>query len=167
MGKSKGNPGIGRRPRAALRGTTLIEVAIAASVMVVGLLGFMQVIAMSVGSTTSNRQADLATQAAREVKGERRHVGAEGDLFRRRAQEVGQRRPRTGEHGVGLLAARVAPVRVGVVPEQILGHGIRHRAGDLRAARPVEVRHGSVAVLALQCGELGTDLADVENASLG
>jgi hypothetical protein len=45
----------------------LIEVAIAASVMVVGLLGFMQVIAMSVGSSTANRQADLATQAAREV----------------------------------------------------------------------------------------------------
>lgn len=64
-----GNPGDIRRPapRRAARGTTLIEVAIAASVMVIGLLGFMQVIAMSVGSSTANRQADLATQAAREV----------------------------------------------------------------------------------------------------
>ena len=64
-----GNPAdIHRRaPRRAARGTTLIEVAIAASVMVIGLLGFMQVIAMSVGSSSANRQADLATQAAREV----------------------------------------------------------------------------------------------------
>ena len=64
-----GNPGDIHRPapRRAVRGTTLIEVAIAASVMVIGLLGFMQVIAMSVGSSSANRQADLATQAAREV----------------------------------------------------------------------------------------------------
>ena len=64
-----GNPGEIHRPvpRRAARGTTLIEVAIAASVMVIGLLGFMQVIAMSVGSSTANRQADLATQAAREI----------------------------------------------------------------------------------------------------
>lgn len=63
-----GKLGSKRRPaHHAARGSTLIEVAIAASVMVIGLLGFMQVIAMSVGSSTANRHADLATQAAREV----------------------------------------------------------------------------------------------------
>ena len=46
---------------------TLIEVAIAGSVLVVGLLGFLRVVALSVGSSTANREADLATQAAKQV----------------------------------------------------------------------------------------------------
>jgi hypothetical protein len=46
---------------------TLIEVAIAASVLVVGLLGFMRVIIMSLDSTAANWEADVATQAAREA----------------------------------------------------------------------------------------------------
>ena len=46
---------------------TLIEVAIAGCVMVIGLLGFLQVVVMSIGSSAANREADLATRAARET----------------------------------------------------------------------------------------------------
>ena len=48
-------------------GMTLIEVAIAGSVLVIGLLGFMRVVMMSVGSSSANREADLATQAAKDM----------------------------------------------------------------------------------------------------
>jgi prepilin-type N-terminal cleavage/methylation domain-containing protein len=48
-------------------GFTLIEVMIAASVMVVGLMGFLQVLVMGLGSSSANREADLATDAARRV----------------------------------------------------------------------------------------------------
>lgn len=55
------------RRRAGRRqaGFTLVEIMISASVLVVGLLGFAQVIAFSVGSTTTNQESNLAIEAAR------------------------------------------------------------------------------------------------------
>ena len=47
-------------------GFTLLELMMAAAVMVVGLMGFLQVIVMAIGSSNANREADLATDAARQ-----------------------------------------------------------------------------------------------------
>ncbi len=61
--------GLGRcpvaEPQLGQDGFTLLEVMVAASVMVVGLMGFMQVLVMGVGSSSANREADLATGGAR------------------------------------------------------------------------------------------------------
>ncbi len=54
----------GRRSRGNA-GFTLVEIMISATVLVVGLLGFAQVIAYSVGSTTTNQETNLAVEAAR------------------------------------------------------------------------------------------------------
>jgi len=63
-----GAKGLVRGPQARGRGgMTLIEVAIAGSVMVIGLLGFLRVVVMSIGSGAANREADLATQAAKQT----------------------------------------------------------------------------------------------------
>jgi type II secretory pathway pseudopilin PulG len=45
---------------------TLVELMIAASVLVIGLLGFMQVIAMSAGASTANQESNVAIEAARQ-----------------------------------------------------------------------------------------------------
>lgn len=71
---------IGTRSRARRAGFTLVEIMISASVMVVGLLGFAQVIALSVGSSTSNQEANLAIEAAR-AKIEEIQAAEFDDLF--------------------------------------------------------------------------------------
>jgi prepilin-type N-terminal cleavage/methylation domain-containing protein len=55
----------GRRP-GPQAGFTLLEVMMAATVMVVGLMGFLQVMVLAIGSSSANREADLATDAARQ-----------------------------------------------------------------------------------------------------
>jgi type II secretory pathway pseudopilin PulG len=46
---------------------TLIEVMLSATVMVVGLLGFLGVTVMAIDTSSANREADLATDAARQA----------------------------------------------------------------------------------------------------
>jgi type II secretory pathway pseudopilin PulG len=60
----------------------LIEVMVAASVMVVGLMGFLQVLVLGLGSSSANREADLATDAARQLV-ETMQSETFTDLFRR------------------------------------------------------------------------------------
>ena len=107
--------------------------------------------------------APAPAEGARQVEGQRRHVRAEGDLARRRVQEIGQRRARRGESRVGLEARGVAPVGVGVVVEQIVGHGIDHLARDLGPTRPVEIGDREPGVLALEGGEAAADRVDGGN----
>ena len=46
-------------------GFTLVEIMVSASVLVVGMLGFAQVIAFSVGSSTANQERNIAIEAVR------------------------------------------------------------------------------------------------------
>ena len=95
-----------------------------------------------------------APEGTGEVEGQRRHVGAEGDLVRRRAEEVGERLAGAGEHRVGLLARGVVPMRVGVVLVEVLGHRLDDRPRHLGAAGAVEVGRTPPGHQPLQRGEL-------------
>ena len=101
-------------------------------------------------TTISSPGPQVRPEPSREMEGQRRHVGAEGHLARRRAQEIRHRLPRGRQHRVRLATAGIAPVRVGVVVKEILGDGVCHRARDLGAAGPVEVRDGPAGVTPLQ-----------------
>ncbi len=106
-------------------------------------------------------------ERAPEVERQRRHVGAERDLLGPAAEQVGERRARGVERGVGLDARREGPVRVGVVVEQVVAHRVHHRARHLRAAGAVEVGDGRAAVAALEGGELRADLVDARRGARG
>jgi hypothetical protein len=90
-----------------------------------------------------------AGQGARQVEGERGHVGAKGNLVGRRAEEVAEGGARRGEHRVGFFAGRVRPVRVGVVVQEVVAHGVGNRRRHLRAAGAIEVGHRQTVVGAL------------------
>ena len=71
--------------------------------------------------------APLPAERARQVEGERRHVLAERDLVGAAVQEIGKRFSRVGDQRVGLFARRIAPVRVGVVIEEVVVHRVARR----------------------------------------
>ena len=55
---------------------------------------------------------------------------------------------------VGLLARGIAPSRLRVVVQEIVGHGIGDGLGHLRAAGTIEVGHGVATVAPLEGGKL-------------
>jgi len=69
------------RCRRAQGGFTLVEIMISAIVLVLGMLGFVRVIASSVGSSSSNQESNQAIQAAR-AKIEEIQTADFADLFR-------------------------------------------------------------------------------------
>lgn len=93
----------------------------------------------------------------REVEGEGRHVGAEGDLLRRRVEKLRQRFPGTGQHPIGFLAGRVGPMCIGVVVQEVVVDGFNHRQRHLGAAGAIEVGHGAPALDPAQGGKLRSD----------
>ncbi len=108
--------------------------------------------------------APAAGERARDVEGQRRHVRAKGDLGRVAAEEVRDGGPGAGEEGVRLLARRVPPVRVRVVPEEIVRRGVGDRTGDLRSSGAVKIGHRNVPHSPLERRELRPDRLDRENA---
>ena len=111
--------------------------------------------------------APLRAESAREVEGERRHVVAEGDLAWSRVEEIRGRVARALEHRVRLLARGIGPRGVRVVLEEIHGHGVRDLAGNLRAARSVEVGDVLAVVLPLQRGKSQADFLDARHTHAG
>src|SRR5437868_2369816 len=97
---------------------------------------------------------ELMGKRAREMKGQRRHVGAENDLRRRRVEKIGQHISRRINDGVGFLACRISPMRVRVVVKKIIVHGFDNHSRDLSSAWSVEIRDGVTAINPLQRGEL-------------
>ena len=98
-----------------------------------------------------------SAEGAAEVEGERGHVRAEDNLLRRGVEESRARRARAGDDRVGLAAGRIRPVRVRVVVEEVVGHGVADDARHLRAAGGVEVGDGKAVVEAIESGKLVTD----------
>ena len=63
------------------------------------------------------------------------------------------RLPRVRERRVGLGAGRETPVRVGIVVNQVIGHGLDHGGGDLCPARSVEIGDAMTLIDSLERGE--------------
>src|SRR5205823_10056266 len=61
---------------------------------------------------------------------------------------------------VRLLTRGVEPMRVGVVVEQVVGHGVDDGQRNLGPARTVEVRDGLTVVNPLESGELAANCVD-------
>ena len=99
-----------------------------------------------------------ASEGAREVKRERRHVRAEDDFVRRAIQEVAHGLARRGDDRVALDARRIRPVRVRIVVEEIVVHRLGDDARHLRPARRIEVGDGIPPVDSLERGELTADV---------
>ncbi len=110
-------------------------------------------------SSPSFRSCD---QAVGEQKVERRGVRAEGDLVPVAAEEVGEGVARVGQQVVGLDRAREEAVGVGVVIDEVVGHGVDHALRHLCAARAVEVGDGMTVDRALQGGKLPPHIGDIE-----
>ena len=68
---------------------------------------------------------------------------------------------------VGLFARGVAPVRVRVVVQEVLGHGVGHDAGHLRAAGSIEVGDAGAAVHPIQRWKRGADVVETWRAHHG
>ena len=96
------------------------------------------------------------------MKRERRRILAEHDFVGAAEHEIGERFARARDQLVGLFARRIAPVRVGVVMEEVIVHRRDDRARDLRAARAVEVRDGVSAVRPLQRRKVRTNFVDAD-----
>ena len=111
-------------------------------------------------------RAPAAPESTCEMEGQRRHVGAEGHLIGTGAEQVGERFASAGQDRVGLAAARVSPVSIGVVMQQILGDRIADGARHLGAAGAVEVGDGQASVTPLQGREVGADLVHRGDAGL-
>ena len=95
-----------------------------------------------------------ATQAACQMERQRRHVLPEHDLVRRRIEKIRERLPRLFDQPIRLVARRVAPVRVGVVVEEVIVHRLHHGSRHLRSTGTVEIRYGMPIVRACQSGKL-------------
>ena len=93
--------------------------------------------------------------------GERGHVGAEHDLVDVASQEVGHRATARLQQGVGFGAARVGPMGVGVVMQEIVGHRGCDGVGHLCASGAIEVGDRVSGLDTLQGGKVAADLADV------
>ena len=71
------------------------------------------------------------------------------------------------ERGVGLFAGRIAPMRVRVMVEQVVGDRVGNHARHLRAAGTVEIRDRCAALSPLECRKGGTDSLHVLYGSRG
>ncbi len=107
-------------------------------------------------------RSETTADGAGNMEGEGRHVRAERDVVRRSVEKVGEYLSRLPEHCIGFDAGGIGPVRVGVMPQQVIGHRLRHRPRYLRAARPIEVRHRRTVVFALERRKCLTHLREIE-----
>ena len=112
-------------------------------------------------------RSPVAAEGAREVEGERRHVGAKYDLGGGGAQVVGHGLAGRQDRRVGLVARGVVPVGVGVVMEEIVRHRVHHRLRYLGAARSVEVRDLVSMVTAREGGKGRADPGHPKDVGAG
>ena len=75
----------------------------------------------------------------RQVKRQRGHVEPKANLGGGGIEKIGHGLPRIDERRVGLGTGRKTPVRVGIVVNQIIGHGLDHGGGDLCPSGSVEI----------------------------
>ena len=81
-----------------------------------------------------------ASEGARHMKCQGRHVEPKHNLLRgRAAEEIRVRRSRAGDHGICLNARRISPVCICVVIEEVIAHDLDDGRRDLRAAGAVKV----------------------------
>ncbi len=106
---------------------------------------------------------ERAPQGARGVKRQRRGVGAEDNLRRRRARKSAIADREWAMHLVGFSARREIPVRIRVMAVEVVGHGVDDRARRLRTARAVEICHRQTVVQAVQGGEIRANFIDRGN----
>jgi hypothetical protein len=95
-------------------------------------------IVVEVGDHDLVARLERARDSVREQEVERRHVGAERDLLRRAAGQVGRRAPRRGDQRDRLARGCERAAVVGRATSQMAGDRLDHRVGDLRAAGAVE-----------------------------
>ena len=99
-------------------------------------------------------RSPLPAECARQVERERSHVLTEHDLVGATIEEIGKRLARVGDQRVCLFTRRIAPVRVGVVVEEVVLHRMHDAARNLRAAWAVEICDGKSIVRSLERREL-------------
>src|SRR5712692_3642901 len=96
----------------------------------------------------------VSSQRAREMKSQRRHVRAEGDLVRRGVQKLGAHPAGVFNCRVSLFAGRIGPMSVGVVMIEIVGHRFADLTRHLSSAGAVEVRDWLTQMDTFQCGKM-------------
>ncbi len=84
-----------------------------------------------------------------------------------RVEEVGQGLVGVLDGGVRAPGGLEGAVGVGVAPHQIVGHGVDHRLGHLRAAGTIKKDTGRLPELLAQGGELFANGGYVESHGLG
>ena len=87
-------------------------------------------------TTISSPGEKRRPRARAQVERQRRHVGAEGDLVGVAPRKSARASRAAASGRVGLLARGIAPVRVRVVVEQVVGHRLADLARHLRAPGP-------------------------------
>ena len=102
-----------------------------------------------------------------QVKGQGRHVGAEDDLLGGSADPVGQGAAGGQQGSVGLAAARIGPVRVGVVVQQVVRDRLGDAARRLGATRTIEVGYRMAVVAPVQRRKVAANLLDGGNGVHG
>jgi len=85
------------------------------------------------------------------------HVRTKRNLIRTSVEEVGSARPGRGNELIGFLTGGVVPVGVGIVVEEVLGHGGCHVVRNLGAAGAIEVGDRMSAVAPFESGEARAD----------
>src|SRR5262249_18771418 len=98
-----------------------------------------------------------AAERSRDVKSDRRHVGAERDFIRFEIEKVCERLARIGDQLVGLGAGRISPMRIGIMVEKVITHCFDDLAGDLSSSGTIEISYWEIIVFTLESREMRTD----------
>ena len=102
----------------------------------------------------------IAREAAREMEGDGRHVVAERHVGGRRVEEVGKGGAGVVKQRVGLGARGIGPVGVGVVMQQVVGHGVGDLLRHLGAPGAVEIGDVVLPLASEEGGEVGADAVE-------
>ena len=105
-------------------------------------------------------------QRAGQMEGQGGHVGPKRDFLGLSVQEIGQGSPSRRDHAVGLDAAGVGPVGVGVVMVEVVRHRLYHRPRGLSPPGSVEIGHRLPGHLAGEGRKVSPNLLDVRHRSL-
>src|ERR1044071_7436843 len=98
-------------------------------------------------------RAPGATQSARDMERNGRHVVAKSDFSGRGVEKVSHGCARISDAGIRLDARRVVPMSVGVVMIKVIGHCLGHWARDLSTAGSIEVANWLAILPTRQCRE--------------
>src|SRR5262249_19745416 len=104
----------------------------------------------------------FASDGARKIEGDRRHVLTEDHFISRTVEKIGHGGASAGNNFSRAAAGQESAIGVGISLEELFLDSVHHLARDLRAGRTVEKRGGLAVDLKLERRELFAHPGNIE-----